>query len=231
MKTLTECLNEGVIPFVPLQDILNKINLDTLINKTLNLAAWADGINRRVKIPEVKVVYQTSSHLDSGDMTVSGEYDDEAHDEGKKKYITITLVFSDKDTELTMGKEGLYRLKNGIAHTIQHELHHAQQYSGRDFVVQRKFTKFTSKIEDVMASQKYLGNSDEISAFALNIAHELVVSYGGKEEALKAIRNPSKIPMSHSMNLFVYSVAFNLDWTSVVLKKLLKTIVAYLERI
>lgn len=231
MKSFKECITEGIIPFTPLGEILSKINLESLSSKTMSPKEWTSAIARRVKIPEVKIDHIISSQLDSSDMTIHGEYDDELHQDDRKKFMFVTLVFSDKDKELSISNIGLDRLKRGIAATIQHEMIHAKQYSSRDFIPQRKFTKFTTDIENVQASQKYLGSTDEVHAFATNIAHELVDTFGSKEAALIALRSPSKITMSQSINLFVYGKAFLDDWSNAVLKKLLKSIAAYIERI
>jgi hypothetical protein len=225
----SDIINEGIIPFVRLEDINQNINFDTLVGKTLSLSDWTKAISRRIRIPEIKVDMLLTDKIDSGEMTIHAEYDVDTHQKGKK-YIFVTLVFSAKDTELTLYKEGLDYLKFKIAPAVQHELQHSKQYSGRDFVSTRKFSKFTTDEPQIKTAQKYLGSDDEIDAYSVNIAHQLV-DYFGKEQALIAIRNPSKISREISMDLFVYSISFGMDWATPVLKKLLKKIVLYINEI
>ena len=222
---------EGIIPFVPRSTILADLSkIKQLAGKTLTPTQWTHEIAKSVRIPGVKIQHVVSNQLDSGDMTVDAEYDEEQHSDSKSHYIYVSLVFSPKDTELTILDKGLNYLTTQIANAIQHEMQHSKQYGGRNFERQRKFTKFTSNIENVMAAQKYLGNDDEIDAFAVNIAHELVDHYGDVNKSLQAMRNPKSIPMDASMRLFAYSTSFLTDWSrSVVLKKLAKKIVAYLQ--
>jgi hypothetical protein len=222
---------EGIIPFVPRATILaNLAKIKQLAGKTMTPAQWTQQIAKSVRIPGVHIQHIVSDQMESGDMTVSAEYDEEQHNDNESRYIYVNLVFSAKDSELTILDKGLNYLTTQVANAIQHEMQHAKQYSGRGFERQRKFAKFTSKIDNVMAAQKYLGDDDEIDAFAVNIAHELVDHYGDVNKSLQAMRNPKAIPMDVSMRLFAYSTSFLADWSrSVVLKKLAKKIVAYLQ--
>jgi hypothetical protein len=80
-----------------------------------------------------------------------------------------------------------------------------------------------------MKAQKYLGNDDEIEAFALNISRELV-SFYGKDGALNKLRNIKSIKPNESVNMFAYLAAFGYDTKHTVIKKLLRKIVLFINK-
>ena len=91
---------EGIIPFVPRSTILADLSkIKQLAGKTLTPTQWTHEIAKSVRIPGVKIQHVVSNQLDSGDMTVDAEYDEEQHSDSKSHYIYVSLVFSPKYTE------------------------------------------------------------------------------------------------------------------------------------
>ena len=89
--------------------------------------------------------------------------------------------------------------------------------------------------DKVRRTREYLGNDDEIEAYAKNIASELIRK-SDKETALTLLRMAGKTAQYRekknllSPNLFGYFAAFDFDTGHPVIKKLLKKIFFYLER-
>ena len=87
--------------------------------------------------------------------------------------------------------------------------------------------------DKVRRTREYLGNDDEIEAYAKNIASELIRKTD-KETALTLLRMAGKTAQYRekknllSPNLFAYFSVFGFDSTHPVLRKLLKKIWVYI---
>ena len=105
---------------------------------------------------------------------------------------------------------------------------HSKQYRKRDFATQKGF-RATDR------EQKYLGNQDEIEAFAKNISSELL-RHADKEQALDMLRKANnttelrdKLGNLLSPNLVGYLTAWNFNTRHPVIKKLLKKTYFYIQ--
>ena len=98
--------------------------------------------------------------------------------------IDLILVPSDKDLEFT--KDGIANIRDRILDALEHEMIHMRQYRSRSFVRQRDY-RTKDKEPDVKRAKEYLGNDDEIEAFAKNISAELLRKRD-KETAIDLLR-------------------------------------------
>ena len=83
------------------------------------------------------------------------------------------------------------------------------------------------KVDDeLLESQLYLGDYNEVDAYAHNIAAELLdlPDYRAK------LSTPSTIATTESVNLWAYMQAFSKDFSHPVLKRLLKKIYKHLNQ-
>ena len=201
---------------IPLIDIAKKLEVDT----------------RSIGVDEV--IIQQSKNVEVGDMNMNASYDPIDDQEGFN-HFEIELIFSKEDKTIAFSPEGVEAIKHRIVDVLEHELIHKSQYRGRGFKKQREFKPKKGLSDKVRRTREYLGNDDEIEAYAKNIASELIRK-SDKETALTLLRMAGKTAQYRekknllSPNLFGYFAAFDFDTGHPVIKKLLKKIFFYLER-
>ena len=201
---------------ISLKDIAKKLEVDT----------------RSIGVDEVTIVQ--SKNVEVGDMNMNASYDPIDDQEGFN-HFEIELIFSKEDKTIAFSPEGVEAIKHRIVDVLEHELIHKSQYRGRGFKKQREFKPKKGLSDKVRRTREYLGNDDEIEAYAKNIASELIRK-SDKETALTLLRMAGKTAQYRekknllSPNLFGYFAAFDFDTGHPVIKKLLKKIFFYLER-
>lgn len=89
---------------------------------------------------------------------------------------------------------------------------------------------YTCVEDEMLEAQLYLGSTDEIYAYAYNIAHELL-DKADLQTCLKKLEAPSKIKIEDSINLYAYVNTFSKDVEHPVLKRLIKRIYQTLTEI
>ena len=231
MKKLSE-LQEAINKPIPIGEILKTLNKAKkhIIVRPLNRDKIASIIEDALNTKwDIVISSDEHKNVEQGDMNINAFYNFVA-DEVDETAIELVLMFSPEDKELTIGEDGWSAMSSRLADAIQHEMHHQIQYRNRGFRLQRKFTRFNTEVEAIMKGQEYLGNDDEIEAFALNIANELVRSQGGKKEAIQALKTVNKKNvLKMSVNLFSYMTVFGFDMRHTVIKKLFKKIVLFIN--
>ena len=182
-------------------------------------------------VDEVKVL--TSDNVESGDMNMNAAYDPHDDEDGFDPF-TIDLIFSEKDKELEFTKEGILNIRDRILDALEHEMIHMRQYRSRNFVKQRDY-KSKADEPDVKRAKEYLGNDDEIEAFAKNISTELLRKRS-KDDALDLLRNvkdtaglKDELGYLLSPNLLGYLAVWGFNTGHPVIKKLLKKVYNNIE--
>lgn len=180
-----------------------------------------------------EVTITTSEHVDSGDMNMNAAYDPH-DDEDELEPFYIELIFSPKDDTITFSKEGVENIRDRILDSLEHEMIHMKQYRNRNFVKQKDY-KTKSDDPGIKKSKQYLGNDDEIEAFAKNISTELIRK-AGKDGAIDLLRMANKTAgfkdeMGYllSPNLLGYLAMWGFDTTHPVIKKLLKKVYFFIK--
>ena len=201
---------------ISLKDIAKKLEVDT----------------RSIGVDEVTIVQ--SKNVEVGDMNMNASYDPIDDQEGFN-HFEIELIFSKEDKTIAFSPEGVEAIKHRIVDVLEHELIHKSQYRGRGFKKQREFKPKKGLSDKVRRTREYLGNDDEIEAYAKNIASELIRK-SDKDTALTLLRMAGKTAQYRekknllSPNLFGYFAAFDFDTSHPVIRKLLKKIFFYIER-
>ena len=201
---------------IPLKDIAKKLEVDT----------------RSIGVDEVNILQ--SKNVEVGDMNMNEAYDPIDDKEGLD-HFEIDLIFSKEDKTIAFSPDGVENIKDRIVDVLEHELIHKNQYRGRGFKKQREFKPKKGLSDKITKTRQYLGNDDEIEAYAKNIASELIRK-SDKETALTLLRMAGKTAQYRekknllSPNLFGYFAAFDFDTNHPVLKILLKKIWVYIER-
>jgi hypothetical protein len=143
----------------------------TLIGKNItpkNLARrLATHLNSRHPIRVKLHVNETA--LDPDDFTIGAEYDTDL-DENKKKHFIINLIVNHpKHMPLLITGDFADRFTIEIVEALVHEYQHQHQYRSRRHILNRGYVS-QHKDSKIREDQEYLGQPDEIDAYAANIA-------------------------------------------------------------
>jgi hypothetical protein len=167
---------------------------------------------------KVNVVQAEAKEVDIGDMNINAFYDPDDDMMGKA-CIELILVYSPYENILIFDEEGWINIVRRIADSVAHEQRHKYQYRQRDW----ESWGDDDSDDEIETARIYLGNKDEIDAYSINIANELLDNFTFSE-TMSHLSNPKKIEMSKSVNLWAYMTVFGMDFTHPVLKRLLKKV-------
>ena len=229
MMEFTEPANRKEIE-ASIQPFLNFL----LSGKEIPLKSIAKKLEQATKsigVDEVNILQ--SKNVEVGDMNMNAAYDP-IDDKDGLDHFELDLIFSKEDKTIAFSPEGVENIKHRIVDVLEHELIHKNQYRGRGFKKQREFKPKKGLSDKIKKTRQYLGNDDEIEAYAKNIASELVRK-SDKKTALTLLRMAGKTAQYRekknllSPNLFGYFAAFDFDTNHPVLKKLLKKIWVYID--
>jgi len=172
-----------------------------------------------------RVEMELSPHVDKGDMNASAAYEQDDDEDGEIPF-EITLVFSDKEDRMTVNDPN--PLINRILDMMKHEMIHQKQARARDF------EDHTQGKDNRNMNYEYMSRPDEIEAYAMNIADELVRKTD-KDSAIALLRMANKTSQFKdemgnflSPDLFAYMGMWNFDSKHPVIKRLLKKIYQYI---
>lgn len=167
-----------------------------------------------------------SPNVDKGDMNASAWYEQDDDEDGEIPF-NIELVFSKDQDRMTVTDSA--PLVNRILDMMKHEMIHQSQARARDF---EDHTQGTDKRD---TNYEYMSRPDEIEAYAMNIADELVRKTD-KDGALSLLRMANKTAQFKdklgnllSPDLFAYMGMWDFDSKHPVIKRLLKKIYQYIN--
>ena len=194
--------------------------------KPKNIALQLQQTIEHLGVGEVTVGY--ADQIDRGDMNLNATYDP-WDDEDELDPYRIELLFNPKDKKsIKFDTTALEEIKHRLIDALEHEMIHSVQYQKRDFKQQKGYRSRDRE-------QEYLGNQDEIEAFAKNISSELL-RHADKEQAtdmLRSVKNTTelrdKLGNLLSPNLVGYLRAWDFNTRHPVIKKLLKKVYNYIQ--
>ena len=172
-----------------------------------------------------RIEMERSPNVDKGDMNASAAYEQEDDEDGEIPF-EITLVFSDKEDRMTINDPD--PLINRVLDMMKHEMMHQSQARARDFEDHSQGTDRRN------ISTEYMSRGDEIEAYAMNIADELVRKVD-KDGALQLLRMAGKTAQFKdemgnllSPDLNAYMSIWNYDSKHPVIKRLLKRVYQFI---
>jgi len=180
----------------------------------------------RDNIGDISYVSMKQIDIPKGDMNASAYYEQDLDQEDKIPF-EIELYFSKKDDQpLTITNPD--PLVNRVIGMLKHEMLHQKQARARNF---EPNTPGKDKRD---TSYEYMSRPDEIEAYAMNIADELVKK-ADKDGALELLRMANKTAQFKdkmgnllSPDLFAYMAMWDFDSKHPVIKRLLKKIYQYI---
>ena len=207
---------QAFLAYLTMEDNLKPRNIAKQLQQTLE----------HLGVGEVTLDY--IDQIGRGDMNLNATYDP-WDDEDELDPYRIELLFNPKDKNgIKFSQDALEEIKHRLIDALEHEMIHSVQYQRRDFKQQKGYR---SKDRE----QSYLGNQDEIEAFAKNISSELL-RHANKEQAIDMIRKATsttelrdKLGNLLSPNLVGYLRAWDFNTRHPVIKKLLKKVYNYIQ--
>jgi hypothetical protein len=175
----------------------------------------------------VIVKQEANGNVPSNQIMIAALFDPD-EDEQENDSMELTLLFNPKDSKLSMTPENVKETIDSIVKALMHEYIHKLQYRKRDYVSNREFKSRNNE-------KRYYGNTDEIEAFANNIAYELVdFARGNKQKAAAMLRNfgtaaSMRLSNGNLMSPDFHNYAKYFGTSSPTIKRLVKRIYHYID--
>jgi hypothetical protein len=203
---------------------------DDLVNKTLTISDFHNIITKHIKkwIP-VRVRKSHELQVDPTFVWIGGVYHTE-YDMNKQKAIELCFAYSLADTKLTYTGRRFNRLCQRIADVLLHEIIHMRQARKRNF---KSLPGYSSTAESTKqrVEQEYLGDNDEIDAYAFNMACELDEKFNGDMRRIVDYLNEDQKGKRRNYDTWrTYLRAFNWDQNHRIIKRIKKRSIYYLSR-
>ena len=226
-------LVEGKTQEIPRRNIKSLIGTakSRVIKRNITIKSIANELEKTLRRKyDVEVKVEKSSKVSCSSIVVNAWYDDDNDRTGDDIPIRLNFIVSDPEVLLNIDEKMWHKFSNEVADAIQHEYLHMSQYRNRGFAKSSNYKpKIKKELKDFYNSQSYLGNSDEIEAYALNISTELLNKYRTKRKTVANLKRLDKSLFKASPNLFAYFMAFNFDSRHPVIRKLIKKVLLYIE--
>lgn len=171
----------------------------------------------------LKLISEVES-LDSDDFTIGAEYDPDLDQQHKKQIIINLFINHPKNIPWLVTAEVAERLSVELTEALIHEYQHQHQYRSRRYKLHKEHFVSEHTDIDIKNEQEYLGNPDEVDAYAANIAARIwIMNYGLNTNVFNAIS------VCGSFDLQTYFKAFGTDHP--VVKELLDKIKINLQQL
>lgn len=210
-------------------DIMYELR-DTIIGQNMPVQKFHDTVIRHVKswIP-IKAQKQRDSKVTKGWVFVGGAYYSDK-DQDRNQSIELCLAYNPKDKKLIMNSRRFARFCLTFADTILHEVIHMRQFRKRKFAHIPDYVSSATRIKQKQ-EQEYLGNKDEIDAYAFNIACELDDKFNSNVRKIVNYLNEDQKGTRRSHSSYrMYLRAFGHDHNHPVIQRLKKRVVYYMPR-
>jgi hypothetical protein len=181
---------------------------------------------RHNEVP-IKVIMTKNKEVKKDAIWVGGLYDS-IKDKKNVKFITVSLNYHPEQKKVRMNKCSIRSLSTNIADTLLHEIIHTRQYRRRKFKDIQGYES-TAEFGKQRRDQIYYGHSDEIDAYAFNIACLLNDRFKGDKKQIVQYLNSDLRDRRLKKNAYrTYLATFDHDHNHRVIKKLKKKVMYYL---
>jgi hypothetical protein len=152
------------------------------------------------------------------------------YDKERQKSIEVSLAYSKNFKTITMNAWRFSRLCNRVADVILHEVIHMHQARKRNFKNLPGYSS-TAESSKQRQEQEYLGDNDEIDAYAFNMACELNEKFSGDmRQIVEYLNEPQKGKRRYYDTWRMYLKAFDWDSDHRICRRIKKRSIHYLSR-
>ena len=148
--------------------------LSTLVGERITPRSFVKRLSKHLNKHEhpvrVKLFTGAKGALDPGDFSIGAEYDPGLDEQKKKQFIIDVILNHPKTMPMTVTAEMADKMAIDLVETLIHEYEHQRQFRHRRYRYHRNTYKSDHKDVKKRMDQEYLGDPDEIDAYAQNIA-------------------------------------------------------------
>lgn len=157
----------------------------SVIGKSVKVSYLQNLLRRYIKqqVP-VSVRSDRDPRFPRNFVAVGGQYSN-TQDRRRQRSIEIRIWYHPWDSVICLTARRWRRLCCSIADTVMHEIIHMRQFRARNFRYSNDYQS-TAALPRQRQEQQYLGNSDEIGAYAFNIACYLHDRFRGDRRRILA---------------------------------------------
>jgi len=203
---------------------------DLLVHQNLTVGQFHDTLTKHIKrYMPVRSRKSREKQVDLGRVWVGGVYHTD-FDLDCQKSIELCFAYNPKDRTLEMPTRHFNRVCRRVADVLLHEIIHMRQARSRNF---KEIPGYRSKADSIkqQMEQEYLGDPDEVDAYAFNMACELHDKFGDDMRKIVAYLNKEHKGYYKTYDTWKsYLKAFNWDQNHRVIKKIKKRSIYYLSR-
>jgi hypothetical protein len=201
--------------------------LSTLVGERITPRSFVKRLGKHLNKHQhpirVKLYTGDKSSLKPGEFTIGAEYDPGLDEIKKKQFIIDFILNHPKTVPITISADMADQLAMDLLETLIHEYEHQRQFRNRRYRYHRNVYRSDHRDPDKRADQEYLGDPDEIDAYAQNIA--------ARHYLMKYKLNITSVAKINSPDLKQYYKAFGKDHevTKLLLKKVRANVKYYKE--
>ena len=203
---------------------------DLCVNKDLTIDQFHKKITNHIKkYMPIRSRKSRETQVDFGRVYVGGVYHT-MYDMERQKSIELCLAYNPFDEKVPMTTRRFNRFCVRVADVLLHEVIHMRQARKRKF---KNLPGYSSKAESTKQrkEQEYLGDNDEIDAYAFNMACELHEKFkGDMNKIVEYLNSEQKGKRRHYDTWRTYLKAFDYDQNHKIIKRIKKRSIYYLSR-
>ena len=112
----------------------------------------------------------TNDLLDPDEFSFGAEYDPTRDEQQKKQFLLDVYINHSKNKSWVITQQVADRIAIELVEVLVHEYEHQRHYRQRIYLMNKEYYSSDHPQKKTKDRQEYLGNPDEINAYALNIA-------------------------------------------------------------
>jgi len=199
-----------------------------IVGRTLTIQQIHTKLSTQLKkIAPLKIKREFDPKIEQNQIWVGGAYYSDL-DQEKTKCIEIVFAYPVVDDTICMTPKRFKSMCLNIADTLLHEMIHMRQYRRRKFKILPDYESTANRTK-VRLEQEYLGSSDEIDAYAFNIACEMIDKFKGDYDSIIDYLNENQKGKQRRHNSWrMYLKAFEHDHNHPIVQRVKKKVVRYL---
>jgi hypothetical protein len=199
--------------------MLNNIQ-SKIVGKRLSVEKLHQLMSKHIKahLP-IKVKFDRDPKNDKGFVYVGGTYYSQLDQNNLNRYIEIIFSYNPDQQYFTLSRHRWTRLCILFADTMLHEIVHCRQYRSRKFKAIPGYES-TAHYARARKEEEYYGDTDEIGAFAFNIACELYDKFGNNYGEAATYLDTNQYRRHKRTSFYKYMVTFGHNHNHPIIKRI-----------
>ena len=155
---------------------------------------------------------------------VGGVYHADFDKQGNTRHIEVIFSYYFLQEYLKLTQHKFKRVCRVFADVILHEIIHMRQFRARNFKLIPVYSSSAERAKE-RRSQQYLGDRDEMGAYAFNIACELCDRFGNNFNAIKRYLDTDNYKRHKRTDWFRYMKTFNQNHNHIIIRRMKRKII------